>query len=183
MYSMKEIYIDDISPDSINMNYISSLYSENSLDISFLFKSDFKNSKILRDYLFIIFDFLWLDLIWKNRFILIVDELNNNAIEYGSKANDMNILRFNSKIEDNQIFITIEVEDAGTGISPKSAWEMEEVRVQRLEKWFENHNSIRGRGLFLIITKLVDRLYFKDAGEKGLIVGVEKTVRIIKKDS
>lgn len=180
---MKEIYIDDISQDSINMNYISSLYSENSFDISFVFKSDFKNSKILRDYLFMIFDFLWLDLIWKNRFILIVDELNNNAIEYGSKQNDINILHFTSKWEANQIFITIEVQDAGTGISAKTAVEMEELRIQRLQKWFENHNSIRWRGLFLIITKLVDRLYFKDSWEKGLIVGVEKNIQIIKKDA
>gem|GEM_PF-2702805 len=55
---MKEIFIDDVPTDTINLDYISSLYSENSFDISFLFRSDFKNSKILREYLLIIFELL-----------------------------------------------------------------------------------------------------------------------------
>jgi len=42
---------------------------------------------------------------------LIVDELNNNAIEYGSKQGEINILRFFSEIKDGKISIKIEVQD------------------------------------------------------------------------
>lgn len=179
---MKEIFIDDISVDTINLNYISSLYSENSFDVSFLFRSDFKNSKSLRDFLLLIFEFLWVDSIWKNRFVLIIDELNNNAIEYGSKQWDMNVLRFVSEVIDGEIYINIEVQDCGSWTQAKTASEMEELRTQRLEKWFEGHTWIRWRGLFLIITKLVDTLYFQDASEKWLIVGIKKKIQIQKKD-
>lgn len=180
---MKEIFIDDVPTDTINLDYISSLYSENSFDISFLFRSDFKNSKILREYLLIIFELLWLDLIWKNRLVLIADELNNNAIEYGSKQGEINVLRFFSEIKDGKISIKIEVQDCWNGTHAKTASEMEKLRENRLEKWFENHNSIRGRWLFLIITKLVDKLYFKDSSEHWLIVWIDKTIEIQKKDS
>jgi two-component sensor histidine kinase len=34
---------------------------------------------------------------WKTRFVLIADELNNNAIEYGSRSNEYNKLRLKIK--------------------------------------------------------------------------------------
>jgi anti-sigma regulatory factor (Ser/Thr protein kinase) len=39
---------------------------------------------------------------------------------------------------------------------------MEQLRESHKDKDFSRHDSIRGRGLFLIISQLVDTLYFKD---------------------
>lgn len=175
---MKEILLDANSHNLMNKDYIASFYNEGEFKISFLFTSDFKNTKYLRDYLLMIFDVIWLDMIWKNRFVLIVDELNNNAIEYGSHEGSFNKISFVSKKIWDEIFISIEVQDSGDGKKPKKACEMEELRKQRLQQWFDHHTSIRGRGLFLIITKLVDELYFKDNNEGWLIVGVSKKLKL-----
>jgi len=55
------------------------------LDLSILYNSDFKNAKKLREIVDIICIMYDIDAKWKTRLILICDELNNNAIEYGSK--------------------------------------------------------------------------------------------------
>ncbi len=177
---MEQIFIDEVQIESVNKETLALFYNNNKFEISFLFKSDFRNSKYLRDYLLIIFDILWIDVIWKNRFVLIVDELNNNAIEYGSKEGSINTLRFQAEKWNDDVYIQIEVQDCGDWKSSKKATEMEILRDERLEKWFLNHKSIRGRGLFLIITKLVDKLYFKDSQEGWLVVGVHKKIEIKK---
>jgi len=52
---------------------------------------------------------------------------------------------------------------------------MEELRKAHEKEDFAHHHSIRGRGLFLIISRLVDSLSFIDDKEGGgLIVQVEK---------
>lgn len=175
---MEKIFVDDLPQNYINKDYITSIYSEDSFEISFLFKSDFKNAKYLRDYLLVILDVIWINTTWKNRFVLVVDELNNNAIEYWSKSWSTNIMRFKSHKKWNEIFLNIEVEDAWDWEKNKNALEMDELRKQRLEKWFEEHKSIRWRWLFLIITKLVDELYFKDSLSWWLIVWVNKKLNL-----
>ena len=55
------------------------------------------------------------------------------------------------------------------------------VEHEKITIWFDSHNSIRWRGLFLIIYKLVDNLYFKDSTKGGLIVGIQKKVKLEKK--
>lgn len=175
---MEEIFIDNVSPDTITHDYLSQFYKNGTLEISFLFRSDFNNAKYLRDDLMIILDIMWLDSIWKNRFVLIIDELNNNAIEYGSNEMAINRFKFIWKKQDDGIYLNIEVEDEGNGKNAKKSSEMEVLRHDKIEKWFENYHSIRWRGLFLIITKLVDELYFKDSEKWGLIVGVKKTIKI-----
>ena len=177
---MEEIFIDNVSPDTITHDYLSQFYKNDTMEISFLFKSDFNNAKYLRDDLMIILDIMWLDSIWKNRFVLIIDELNNNAIEYGSNENAINVFKFIGKKQEDGVYLNIEVEDEGNGKNAKKSMEMENLRHEKVEKWFENYHSIRGRGLFLIITKLVDELYFKDSQKWGLIVGVKKTIKIEK---
>lgn len=174
---VEQIYLDKISPDTITHDYLSQFFRNNIFELSFVFQSDFRNTKYLRDYLFYILDIIGVDSIWKNRFVLIIDELNNNAIEYGSNSQSENIFSIMCVKTQNDIEITIEVEDSGDGKSPKKSEEMESMRIQRIEWWFENHHSIRGRGLFLIITKLVDQLYFKDSQKGGLIVGVKKRIQ------
>jgi hypothetical protein len=42
---------------------------------------------------------------------------------------------------------------------------MYDLKNFRKQELLNNHNSIRGRGLFIIIDKLVDELYFKDSNK------------------
>lgn len=175
---MNEIFIDQIPSNIIDKNYLGNFYNNDVFEVTFLYKSDFNNAKYLRDYLFIILDILWVNSMWKNRFVLIVDELNNNAIEYGSKEWWLNIFRFSSKKDGNKIILNIEVEDEWNSIKSKKSIDMYKIKEIRLEKWFDNHNLIRWRGLFLIITKLVDTLYFKDSQQWWLIVWINKTLEV-----
>jgi len=93
---------------------------------------------------------------------LIVDELNNNAIEYGSKKGDLNKMTFSFQ-RNTKTLLSIEVEDSGAGKDAKNAETMRKLQSTKIKEGFENHASIRGRGLFMIIVNLVDELYFKDS--------------------
>lgn len=50
----------------------------------FSFPVNYQYSKIIRDFVALIFDRYGLIPPWKSRFILIIDELINNSIAYGS---------------------------------------------------------------------------------------------------
>jgi len=172
---MKEVQIQELSDSSGRKERLESYIQDDIFDICFTFQSSFVNAKLLRDTVDTICSIMWLDSKWKTRMVLIVDELNNNAIEYGSSESDINKLSVYIKKESSSEFhIKMSVQDSGNWEHAKNAHEMEELRNARIEKWFKNHNSIRGRGLFMIISNLVDTLYFKDAPSKGLIVWVEK---------
>jgi anti-sigma regulatory factor (Ser/Thr protein kinase) len=113
---------------------------------------------------------------WKNRLVLVIDELNNNAIEYWSKPWDKNKIIFKISNTKKYFLFNIEVYDSGLGKLTKTADEMEIIRNKKKEAWFNKYKSIRGRGLFLIIEKLVDKLYFKDWENWELIVWIEKKI-------
>ena len=165
---MKEINIEE----NFEKSLISPMILDNKLNVKFNYKSDFKSTKALRDFIeesLTLFNF---EKKWISRIILISDELNNNAIEYWSIDEDMNSMIL--MIDWNNI--CIEVTDSGKWKEAKTAKEMEELRVNRLNKWFDNHDSIRWRWLFMIITRLVDELYFKDTKEWGLVVWIKKTL-------
>lgn len=111
--------------------------------------------------------------------MLIVDELNNNAIEHGSKHGDINYLNILIQyMSPTSVYVDISSEDAGTGKQTKTAADMEEMRKKSLTKDFSKHHSIRWRGLFLIIAHLVDALYFQDTPKRGLIVGIQKQINL-----
>jgi hypothetical protein len=76
------INIGNLPPKHNKYNIIESLFKDNILDVEFLYKSDYKNTKELRDFVDVICDFFRLPLNLKSRIVLISDELNNNAIEY-----------------------------------------------------------------------------------------------------
>jgi hypothetical protein len=118
---------------------------------------------------------------WKTRFILIADELNNNAIEYWSRWEEFNELRLEIKatwIENYKI--KLEVEDTGRWITNKTASEMCKLAEKKKERWFKNYDSIRWRWLFLIIDQMVDKLYFKDSKKWWLIVWLKKEISLDK---
>lgn len=50
----------------------------------FSFPVNYQYSKVIRDFVALIFDRYGLMPPWKSRFILIIDELVNNSIAYGS---------------------------------------------------------------------------------------------------
>lgn len=172
---MQEIYINPANPQEEDKKaLLQSFLSAQWLELNFSYISDFKSAKILRDYIEIICDLLKIENKWKSRLILITDELNNNAIEYGSLSGENNLMRILIKKGESDTFISIEVEDTWKWASSKKAEDMEKLRGEKVSSWFKNHTSIRGRWLFMIITNLVDRLYFKNSKTGGLIVWIEK---------
>lgn len=110
--------------------------------------------------------------------MLIIDELNNNAIEYGSLAWESNTFTLILKKENsNSFYVESYVSDTGNWKYSKKSQDMEDLREAHKNKDFSNHNSIRGRWLFLIISQLVDTLYFKDNENWGLTVGIQKLLK------
>lgn len=175
---MHSININNL-PNPFDMeSFISEKIFDKSIDIEFIYNSDFKNAKILRDFINIICSKLWFPKKDISRFILIIDELNNNAIEYWTELNWENKIRIKTSRNWESIDVIIEVEDTGKWNKHKSALEMETLRAHQLKLWYGNHESIRWRGLFMIIVKSVDRLYFKDTVTWGLIVWIKKNIKI-----
>lgn len=158
--------------------FISEKFVDKTLDIEFIYCSDFKNAKILRDFIEVICKQLWFPQKEILRIILIIDELNNNAIEYWTELNWENKIRIKTSGSQNSIDVVIEVEDTWRWNKHKNALEMETLRAHQLKLWYSNHDSIRWRGLFMIIVKSVDRLYFKDTKTWGLIVWIKKNIKI-----
>ncbi len=147
------------------------------------FGADHTQSKIIRDFVGYIFDKYHVDPTWRGRFVLITDELVNNAIEHGSAAGDLDscIIRA-SEDEKKDFSITLEVHDTGRGKDSKDATHMEDIKNQKLEEHNADgvHMEKRGRGLFYITEKLVDRLSFSESIHGGLAVKIEKNIASVK---
>lgn len=172
---MDILSIKDLKEKQVDLEYFKSLYEwKSDIFISFEYESNFENTKFLRDYILYLLEIVWVNSIWQRRFVLIIDELNNNSIEYGSIENSINLLTFKSSYNDDEIELKIEVSDNWNWKYPKTADEMEELRNAKLAAWFKDHSSIRWRWLFMIITRLVDKLYFKNRDNWWLIVWVDK---------
>ena len=108
---------------------------------------------------------------WAFRFQSVVDELVNNAIEFGSAAGkDVKITFVSQKGKSIEIF----AEDTGTGASKKSAQEMTALIEERKNMDPTQMTSIRGRGLAQIVSNWTDVLEFIDNEQGGLTVHVVK---------
>lgn len=145
------------------------------------FKSDFKNSKIIRDFVGGIFDTFNIVHPWRGRFILITDELINNAIEHGSAPDDTNscIITAGNQYENWYFHIMIEIHDTGNG-EKISLEDFENIKADRV-KWSETgeiYMQKRGRGLFHITEKIVDKLSFAESPKWGLAVKIEKCIEV-----
>ena len=162
---------------SYDGSFIEKLNFRKKSEITFEYISDFRSTKILRTFISELSQKLYIDKLWERRLILIVDELNNNAIEYWTKPWDYNRLTVYIDMVDNNLNLKIEVEDCWNWALPKTAKEMMQLREKKIKNGF-NNNSIRWRWLFMIIDKLVDKLYFKDSPKWWLIVGIEKNLII-----
>lgn len=175
---MHTINIDQLGETLDKQQYINECINSNQLDIQFEYSSDFKNAKILRDFMEIIFTSFDLPKKETARYVLACDEMNNNAIEYGSLENEKNYLRVNINKQNTIVSLSIEVEDTGNWKFAKTAEEMEEFKKIRVHEDYAQHKSIRWRWLFLIIINIVDELYFKNTSEGWLIVWYKKDLLI-----
>jgi len=155
-----------------------SLNKKSEIIIDFI--SNFKSAKILRKFISNLSDKLNIDNIWKSRLILIADELNNNAIEYWSKPWELNCFKIYINFSFDEVIIKFEVIDKWNWIKSKTAKEMILLRNKKKLNWFHKNNWIRWRGLFMIIERLVDELYFKDSDKWWLIVWINKVFKIKK---
>lgn len=172
-----ELIIDNFDLSLLDKKYIASQIKDSKeLKLELLFSSNFINTWIIRKIIWIVCDELNIDNRMKFKIILIVDELNNNAIEYWSKDKDLCILRLNIKSYNNYYELNLEVEDSGKWEDHKTAKDMIKLGNDKIKQWFMNHSSIRWRGLFLIIKNIVDELYFRDSNKWWLIVGIKKKI-------
>ena len=108
---------------------------------------------------------------WAYRFQSVVDELVNNAIEFGSApGKDVKITFVSQKGKSIEIL----VEDTGTGTNKKTAEELVKLVEDRRHLNPLQLTSIRGRGLAQIVANWTDVLEFKNNAEGGMIVHVIK---------
>lgn len=110
---------------------------------------------------------------WAFRFQSVVDELTNNAIEFGSAPGQYITVTFLSR---RGKAIEVFVEDTGTGSSKKTAAEMRALVSERHHQDPTKLTSIRGRGLAQIVSNWTDQLEFKDNLLGGLTVHVVKNL-------
>ena len=94
---MEKIYVNNLSETTDKYEVVRPLFDWNTLEVEFIYKSDFVITKDLRDFVEVTWEILWLPKDVIARMILISDELNNNAIEYGSDQDWYNILRIKVK--------------------------------------------------------------------------------------
>lgn len=147
------------------------------IHLDFEYVSDFKNTKELRDFVSALTELVGMPKMWRNRFVLVTDEMNNNAIEYGSRPEDTNRITFKVIKRWKNIKMFVEVEDTGRWKAPKTADQMYKLKDEKLKIWFDSRDIwIRWRWLFLITRGTVDKLYFEDSEKWGLIVWVEKDI-------
>jgi len=172
---MQEYSLDDFLNENEGEKLVATLCQGDDVSIRIQYISDFRSAKVLREIVDSICKWYWVTPKWRTRLVLIIDELNNNAIEYWSLEGENNYFNFILKQEGgDKLYIEASVTDSGNGLSAKKSLEMENLRVEHQKEDFSKHSSIRWRGLFLIITQLVDKLYFRDDSKLGLTVGIQK---------
>lgn len=107
---------------------------------------------------------------WAYRFQTVVDELCNNAIEYGSASmKEVRVIFIYHEGEALEII----VEDTGTGKSKLKAAEMQKLVEERRKPNYP-FTELRGRGLAKIVAEWSDELTFEDCEWGGIRVRVKK---------
>lgn len=158
-----------------------SLSDKNNIVCHIDFWADHSQSKIIRDFVWMIFDIHAIDHPWRWRFILITDELINNAIEHGSSTWDIDSCIIEAWFSENRgFYIKLEVHDTGNGKDSKGIRHMDDIKQKKLQEHNDQwvHMEKRGRGLFYITEKLVDTLSFSASPRWWLAVKIEKSIPI-----
>lgn len=107
---------------------------------------------------------------WAYRFQSVVDELCNNAIEYGSSPKQEIRVIFNSIPYD---YVEIMVEDTGTGKVKMKATDLQKLVAERTKPGYP-FTELRGRGLAKIVAAWTDELSFEDLANGGIRTRVKK---------
>ncbi len=175
---MESIDISKLLTQSDRKHIIEEKISKNWLSICVEYNSVFSNAKTLRDFIHSISEFFKFENGWDSKLTLIADEMNNNAIEYGSLGNEVNKMKIDIIYSQTDIMLQLEVEDTWNWVKHKNAQEMNALQNEKKDLSALSHKWIRWRGLFLIISKIVDKLYFKDSPEWWLIVGIQKAIPV-----
>jgi len=171
---MNSIVLEKFCDKSDINTCVSELWWEKDINLEIRYISEFSSTKKIREFVDSVCKKYRISPRWRTRLVLIVDELNNNAIEYGTKAKEYNYFRLHLEITQTGTNILISVTDTGTGTHPKTAEEMEDIKKSFLNIDYKKHASIRGRGLFLIISHLVDSLEFLNKKDGWLEVRIQK---------
>lgn len=109
--SMLQIDISHLEYNEL-IDFVNSSISDfGNFDLELVFKADYNQSKIIRDLILFLFQKNNIEVPWKNRFVLISDELVNNSIEYGSLPLDKNRFTIHFKIVGKTLTINMEVCD------------------------------------------------------------------------
>lgn len=114
---------------------------------------------------------------WAFRFQSVVDELCNNAIEYGSQPGSEIGITFMYAKDD---YLEITIEDTGTGKEKVKAADIQKLYESRKEPGYV-FTGIRGRGLVKIVGEWSDELKFSDRPEGGISVSVRKHLKDARK--
>jgi len=110
---------------------------------------------------------------WAFRFQSVVDELCNNAIEYGSAPGSEIRLTF---IHVKDQYLEIVVEDTGTGNNKMNAEQLQKLFDDRKAPGYA-FTGIRGRGLVKIVGEWTDEIKFEDRPNGGIKVTVKKFLK------
>jgi len=108
---------------------------------------------------------------WAYRFQSVVDELTNNAIEFGSSAGENITITF---VSVKNKYIEVYVEDTGTGPKKMSAADMTQYLETHKNIDPTTITTIRGRGLSQIVANWADVVEFRDNERGGLTAHVIK---------
>lgn len=111
---------------------------------------------------------------WAYRFQSVVDELCNNAIEYGSAPKqEIKVIFIN--YPDSSVEII--VEDTGTGKNKTSSADLQKFVAERTKPGYP-FTELRGRGLAKIVAAWTDELEFSDLENGGMRVRVKKYLNV-----
>jgi len=110
---------------------------------------------------------------WAFRFQSVVDELCNNAIEFGSSPGSDVRITFIYKKDD---YLEIQIEDTGTGKNKISAKQLQKLYEEKSSPGYA-FTGIRGRGLVKIVGEWTDEIHFEDRKEGGIKISVKKFLK------
>jgi anti-sigma regulatory factor (Ser/Thr protein kinase) len=125
---MIELNISHLSYTEALKSILDSVGDIHNVSCHIEFGADHSQSKIIRDFVGMIFDAHDIHVPWRGRFILITDELINNAIEHGSIEDDLDSCIIEARRDESNVFrISLEVHDTGKGKDSGNIQDMSKV--------------------------------------------------------
>lgn len=110
---MLQLDVSQLDAGDLQEFAVKNIPDVSNFELLFKFRSDYSQSKMIRDFVLFLFESNSINVPWKNRFALISDELVNNSIEYGSLPLDKNEIYVKFERVGTQISVLLEVRDTG----------------------------------------------------------------------